>query len=420
MRNKFFYLVFILYSFSLIYSQPREIPFFTESILVPVDSGVSISYCFRIPYSSLVFEKDYDNYYAEYQINIELFDDDSVFVARQIKHKKIHTKDFNESIDNKTFDQDVIYLFSAKKNFKMRAILTDVNSKREYLLKAGELNQKVIAQNNFIRPLIINSKKIICDGKVVFQLSNFNGFIPFNQETYSLLIPLKDTSISQINYVALNNRDTVMISSTNAFVFSSLNLIECDNQIILNNSNEKSIKCFIINDISSKLFEGDVVFKINFNKDQKTTEDFIFKSLWINKPISLTDPEEAISYLKIIEKEVVVKALLSNDEKDYFNALNNYWAKYDPSPNTSYNELMAEFYLRVDYANLNFRPISGKSGVNTDRGKVFVKFGQPAKIDRISNDDGYIIEKWYYEDPNNIFSFIDKTGTGDFQLLIEE
>ncbi|MBK6915710.1 MAG: GWxTD domain-containing protein [Ignavibacteriales bacterium] len=163
-----------------------------------------------------------------------------------------------------------------------------------------------------------------------------------------------------------------------------------------------------------------MVFKINYNKDQKTTEEFIFKSLWINKPVSLADPEEAISYLKIIEKEEVVKTLLSNDEKDYVSALNKYWGKYDPSPNTSYNELMAEYYLRIDYANLNFRPISGKSGVNTDRGKVFVKFGHPAKIDRISNDDGYIIEKWFYEDANNVFSFIDKTGTGDFQLLSEE
>ncbi|MBK7377721.1 MAG: GWxTD domain-containing protein [Ignavibacteriales bacterium] len=420
MNYKFFYLVFTLCSFTLIYAQPRTIPFFAESILVPVDSGISITYSFRIPYSSLVFEKDMDTYSAAYQINVELFDDDSVFVARQIKQKKILTLDFNKSIDNNTFDQDVIYLFSAKKTFKLRAILTDVNSKREYLIKADELNKKVMVQNNLIKPIIINSKKITCDGEEVLQLSNFNGFIPFSQETFSLLIPVIDTSISQINYITLNNRDTVMMSSTNSYIFNSLNMIACENQIVLKSSHEKKIKCFIIKDISSKLLEGDVVFKINYNKDQKTTEEFIFKSLWINKPVSLADPEEAISYLKIIEKEEVVKTLLSNDEKDYVSELNKYWGKYDPSPNTSYNELMAEYYLRIDYANLNFRPITGKSGVNTDRGKVFVKFGHPAKIDRISNDDGYIIEKWFYEDANNVFSFIDKTGTGDFQLLSEE
>jgi len=418
MSYKFFYLVLTLCSFTLIYSQPRTIPFFTESILIPADSGVSITYSFRIPYSSLVFEKDMDTYSASYQINVELFDDDdSVFIARQIKQKKILTQNFNESIDNNTFDQDVIYLFSPKKTFKLRAILTDVNSRREYLLKADELNKKAVAQNNLIKPIILNSNKITCDGEEVFQLSNFNGFIPFSQETYSLLIPFSDTSVNRINYVILNNRDTVMMSNTNSYIFNSLNMIACENQIILKNSDQKKIKCFIIQDISSKLLEGDVVIKINYNQGQTTTSEFIFKSLWINKPVSLSEPEDAISYLRIIEKEEVVKALLSNDEKDYFNALNKYWKKFDPSPNTSYNELMSEYYLRVDYANLNFRPITGKSGVNTDRGKVFVKFGHPTKIDRISNDDGYIIEKWFYEDANTDFSFIDKTGTGNFQIL---
>lgn len=419
MNYKFFYLAFTLCSLTLIYSQPRDISFFAESILVPVDSGTSIAYSFRIPYSSLVFEKNMDAYSAAYQINLELFDDDSVFVARQIKQKKILTNNFSESIDNNTFDQDVIYLFSAKKEFKLRAILTDVNSKREYLLKTDELNNKVMIQNNLVKPIIINSDKINCDGEEVFQLCNFNGFIPFSKENYSILIPVRDTSISRIEYVVLNNRDTVINSSTNTYEFISLKMISCENQIILKNSNNEKIKCFIIEDVSSKLSEGDVIFKLNFNKDQKTSQEFIYKSLWINKPVSLRDSEEAISYLTIIDKEEVVEALLSNDEKNYSNVLNKYWKKYDPSPNTTYNELMAEYYLRVDYANLNFKPISGKSGVNTDRGKVFVKFGHPAKIDRISNDDGYIIEKWFYEDANNVFSFIDKTGTGNFQLLSE-
>lgn len=420
MKYRIFYFVFALFSLTFIHSQPRTTPFFTESILVPVDSGISITYSFRIPYSSLVFEKENDTYQAGYQINVELFDEDSVFVTRQIKQKKIVTHDFNESIDNNTFDQDVIYLFSPKKSYKLRAILTDVNSRREYLLKTDKLNNNTLMQNNLINPIIINSNKINCDGEEVFQLSNFNGFIPFSKENYSILIPVRDTSISRIEYVVLNNRDTVINSNTNSYEFISLKMISCENQIILKNSDNEKIKCFIIKDISSLLSEGDVVVKVISNEDLKTAEEFIFKSLWINKPFSLSDPEEAISYLKIVEKEDVVETLLSNDDKNYFKELIKYWKKYDPSPETTYNELMAEYYLRVDYANLNFKPITGKNGVDTDRGKVFVKFGHPTKIDRISNDGGFIIEKWFYEDTKNLFSFIDKTGTGNFQLLNEK
>jgi hypothetical protein len=48
---------------------------------------------------------------------------------------------------------------------------------------------------------------------------------------------------------------------------------------------------------------------------------------------------------------------------------------------------------------------------------VYIKFGQPDKIDRSSNSLGQVIELWTYNGSNHKFRFIDKIGTGNFTLI---
>jgi GWxTD domain-containing protein len=96
--------------------------------------------------------------------------------------------------------------------------------------------------------------------------------------------------------------------------------------------------------------------------------------------------------------------------------LKQYWKSKDPTPKTSFNELMEVFYERVDYAESNFRNLSGVSGAKTDRGRIYIVNGNPDRIERGVNYDGKITETWYYENPNRIFIFVDKRGDGSFKL----
>ena len=77
---------------------------------------------------------------------------------------------------------------------------------------------------------------------------------------------------------------------------------------------------------------------------------------------------------------------------------------------------MAEFYTRVDYTLKNFGSITGVKGVESDRGKIFVKFGKPNKIERSSNLQGKVVETWIYDKLQRKFVFVDKDGTGEFSL----
>ena len=89
---------------------------------------------------------------------------------------------------------------------------------------------------------------------------------------------------------------------------------------------------------------------------------------------------------------------------------------YKRQPHTKYNELMNEFYSRIDYCEKNYRSLSGNGGAKSDRGKTYIKFGAPDSIDRYTNNDDKVVETWIFKKQNRTFLFIDKDGTGKFQL----
>lgn len=175
------------------------------------------------------------------------------------------------------------------------------------------------------------------------------------------------------------------------------------------------LKFFLLKNFSSKLTEGPIQLEIYPDEDINAKAVYNLNVIWIAKPISLMDPELAIKLLEIIEPKEVVSDILSKDGSDS-NNLFEYWNSKDPTHETKYNELMNEFYTRVDYCEKNFRTISGNGGAKSDRGKIYIKYGAPDSISRDNNSDDKVVESWFYKNSNRKFVFIDREGTGKFQL----
>ncbi|MEE9449820.1 MAG: GWxTD domain-containing protein, partial [Ignavibacteriaceae bacterium] len=97
--------------------------------------------------------------------------------------------------------------------------------------------------------------------------------------------------------------------------------------------------------------------------------------------------------------------------------LTEYWAQYDPSPETVFNPIMQEYYSRIDYAAKEFISLGKQNGIATDRGRVYIRFGNPDKIERTSNEQGNVVETWTYLKQDMKFVFVDKKGTGRFTLI---
>ncbi|MES2766695.1 MAG: GWxTD domain-containing protein, partial [Bacteroidota bacterium] len=75
----------------------------------------------------------------------------------------------------------------------------------------------------------------------------------------------------------------------------------------------------------------------------------------------------------------------------------SYWRTKDPSAQTSFNEALAEYFNRVDYAFFNFQTIEERDGARTERGKIYILHGKPTSINRTFDPGKPVTERWRYE-----------------------
>ncbi len=127
---------------------------------------------------------------------------------------------------------------------------------------------------------------------------------------------------------------------------------------------------------------------------------FRFGTHWRNMPYSLYAPDVAIRNLAFVEDRQTVKALRRGGRKAEEAQIRAYWKQRDPTPETPFNELMAEYYRRVDHAAFAFR--TGRSaapdGLRTDRAAVYVAHGPPQHVERTFPPGGGVEETWRYAD----------------------
>ncbi|HEX7071207.1 MAG TPA: GWxTD domain-containing protein [Rhodothermales bacterium] len=125
-----------------------------------------------------------------------------------------------------------------------------------------------------------------------------------------------------------------------------------------------------------------------------------FSFHWRDMPIALHDAETAIRLLSFIESEGRIRELLQGSAADREAAFLEYWSERDPTPETPFNELMAEYYRRIDHAALTYRTGGGPvpDGLRTDQARVYIVHGPPGHVDRAFPPSGGVEETWTYDD----------------------
>jgi GWxTD domain-containing protein len=141
-----------------------------------------------------------------------------------------------------------------------------------------------------------------------------------------------------------------------------------------------------------------------------------FQLEWQNMPLSLEDPADAVPPLEYILPSDELKSINSGTRQEMIRKLYTYWKKQDPTPATAYNERMAAFYQRVDYADFNFANTRLLNGAMTDRGKVYLLYGPPTNVERTFIPGETPTETWTYaNNVHQIFVFED-IGHADYRL----
>jgi GWxTD domain-containing protein len=101
-----------------------------------------------------------------------------------------------------------------------------------------------------------------------------------------------------------------------------------------------------------------------------------------------------VQYIITMDEISAYQKLKAIEERDRF--ISQFWQRRDPTPGTQQNEFREEFYRRVEYANMHFADPNNPShnGMETDRGRFYVMFGSPDRVDRHSRS---FYEFWHYK-----------------------
>lgn len=169
--------------------------------------------------------------------------------------------------------------------------------------------------------------------------------------------------------------------------------------------------------VSSKKF---FVFNPNIKEDiisRKSDADFLSSEFNVMTEEELNLVFEQSKYIASSDEIKRWNSLKDIDSKRNF--LFNFWKQRDPEPNTPENERKLEYFERVKKADEMFRG-SREKGWRSDRGRVYIMYGEPSEIDRYPNEmNAYPYEIWSYNyiEGGVIFVFGDITGTGQMILI---
>ena len=122
-------------------------------------------------------------------------------------------------------------------------------------------------------------------------------------------------------------------------------------------------------------------------------------------------------YIATSEEIEKYKKLSNLEGKRTF--MNEFWKRRDDNPSTPENEFFKEYLNRIEIANQRYGAM-GRTGWKTDRGRVYLIYGEPTEIQRYPNQlDSRPYEIWQYNgiEGGVFFVFADLTGFSDYQLV---
>ncbi len=375
--------------------------FYTEKI-GSADS-VDLTIFSRISNTLLIFEKTENRRFtSSFRISYELLDSTGNIVYRGFLDNGRDVPSFSATSGNLSYTQTCSTVRVPSNAAFIRGSFTDKISNREIPLRVRD-----IRTDDF--PFIVAVKTP--SGELTYL--NYSNSVPFNNIDYSIFLYLDIPAESNPEFY-FRQKDKIT-PLTPVYGGSGRPVFDCADTLVSVKHVPDSHHIWIVPSLRETADEGKG--ELIVIKDKKDTLRSEITCYWINRPAILVYPELAVKALRIIEEsESEISDILRQSNETMYDALKAYWKKIDPTPGTLFNELMDVFFTRVEYAAEAFMTLDRKLGFDTDRGKIYVRFGQADEVKKMISTEGYPVEIWLYKKNNTSFYFTDKTRDGSFRL----
>jgi len=416
---------------------------YIDHILLPGENGEEqISVIFRLDYDFIPFLKarpdmgtptPESQYFAPVRMGVEIFEGDAPRSGRKSSDAlSIFRENWQDTVWVDTFEQT-----KSRYDYTQGYISTTLEPGDYHyelqLSRAGSVREQSSNRRNFFLPdfaetdstsFILLQDYSTGDDLVSATLLNYGNEVLYGQD-YSIMFMVPDTengepftlSLQQLS-AGSEKKDTVFtkeLTDQDYIYLSSFEIKPADSGLQLTSSAASDGHRFAIIDIPNQEFEN-ASFTIQLQRKgmEKPVDTRRVNSQWLDMPVSLYNLDIAIEMMKYIVDDSQLDRLRSGSTSEKEQKFREFWKQRDPSPDTEYNELMAEYYNRIDYAYKNFSSLQ-VPGYETDQGKAYILYGPPEDIERRLPADGPTREVWEYSNRTLIFEAT--TGFGDFKLI---
>lgn len=421
---------------------------YTGHIILPAsDTTAKFISLFRLDHDFIPFlrvrpgmDTDIEDaeYFAPVRMGVEIFDGEfsDSRRSRGTQSPSVFRSNYIDTVFVRTFEET-----KSRFDHAQGFVSTDLNPGKyhyELQLTRGESVRELSSRRtNVVVPnysaadstsIILTHKIEEHESEFTATLLNFGSSVLYGQD-FGILVPIPtqyndgNIRVSIRKLAPANSRDPVgspvfesEISSDQIFSGYNYSIKQENQDIILTAEiSESGVRMATIN-VPNSRFEN-ARYRIDLFSDDKRIARQIINSRWIDMPTSLYNLDVAINMLRFIVSDSQLRQLRSGSTGEKERKFREFWAERDPTPETEYNELMTEYYSRIDYAFENFTTPQ-KPGYESDQGQAYILYGEPDNISRRLPTDGPTREIWEY--PNRTLTFQATSGFGDFRLIREE
>jgi GWxTD domain-containing protein len=391
-----------------------DLPFFFLDIINAQSQDPSKSQLqiyIKVPFDELQFVKaKKDSFYAKYEVSIIALDEDDFQTDSYIAQRSLSVSTYDETNEHGKYDYLKATFDLDPGNYKIIVGVMDLETKQTATQKTK------VEVRDFKQPPISISDVLIADSVSVAENGDMTVFPHVN-------LP-RDRSARVLGYFHVYTRmrkgklnvEITVRNSRNKKVFK-------DNRDFDLKSNATPIVFEIAeNQLSHGVYKLKIKAKAGNDKSELETTFSIFSR---GIPLTSSDLVSAIKQLQYIASGKEIDKIEDAPADSQKAAFVEFWKKRDPTPESEENELMVEYYRRIQYANEQFGRFG--EGWRTDMGMIYVILGEPNDVERNPFNAVYrtsytsgrpikALEIWHYYKYNRYFVFIDDTGFGDFRL----
>lgn len=383
------------------------IPFFEAEIFRTFDENLkenAVIISAMLLYDDLTFVKsDTSGYDADFEWIIAVYNE---------KERAVFTRTVNKKLNVANYD----VTNSRTENVSIKEDFSLPPGNYTILLRTIDLVTNKTAQRkvNMLFPDFTDNKLSMSTIMFLHEMErDSTGLVTNFEPTFSNNFPLRRGEF--YIYFDLYSADTGIPVTVRYLLESEKKKDQIDT--VITSFIEEPITSHVLNLKKKRFKHNSYELKIEVETgDNSVDKNTAFSFFWSQVPTTVADIDLALRQMTyILNPDSLDKyedAPL--EEKQVF--FKRFWKDRDPDPTTAKNELMDEYFKRVNYANRQFSSFN-LQGWLADRGRILIKFGAPDDIERHPfeiNTRPY--EIWRYYSLRKTFLFEDYSGFGDYRL----